>query len=206
VKQLCPGLIIQFSTGGRGRDPRARGSALYLKPDMASLSTGSVNFPTIVYENSATLVRDLASRMREYGVRPEIEIFDLSHVHGARRLVDEGLMDDHPHVQFVMGVQNAMPAEEHLLDILLGELKRVLPKATWTAAGIGRHQSKVIEWVLARRGQAIRTGLEDNIRINKDRLASSNAELVKAAANICARFGARPATPQEARAMLALPS
>jgi 3-keto-5-aminohexanoate cleavage enzyme len=173
---------------------------------MASLSTGSVNFPTIVYENSATLVRDLASRMREYGVRPEIEIFDLSHVHGARRLVDEGLMDDHPHVQFVMGVQNAMPAEEHLLDILLGELKRVLPKATWTAAGIGRHQSKVIEWVLARRGQAIRTGLEDNIRINKDRLASSNAELVKAAANICARFGARPATPQEARAMLALPS
>src|SRR6476661_1234299 len=137
VKQHCPGMIVQFSTGGRGRDPSARGSALYLKPDMGSLSTGSVNFPTIVYENSAALVGDLAARMREYGVRPEIEIFDLSHIHGARRLVDQGLMDDHPHVQFVMGVQNAMPPEEHLLDILLGELKRILPKATWTAAGIG---------------------------------------------------------------------
>jgi 3-keto-5-aminohexanoate cleavage enzyme len=206
VKRLCPGMIIQFSTGGRGRDPGARGSALYLKPDMASLSTGSVNFPTIVYENSAALVRDLATRMREYRVWPEIEIFDLSHIHAARRLVDEGFMDDHPHVQFVMGVQNAMPAKQHLLDIMLGELKRVLPDATWTAAGIGRHQSKITEWVLARGGQAIRTGLEDNIRITRDRLAGSNAELVKVAADICARHGARPATPQEARVMLALPS
>src|SRR5437899_12052118 len=101
VKRHCPGMIVQFSTGGRGRDPSARGSALYLKPDMASLSTGSVNFPSIVYENSAALVRDLAIRLREYRVRPEIEIFDLSHIHGARRLVDEGLMDDRPHVQFV---------------------------------------------------------------------------------------------------------
>ncbi len=206
VRQLCPGMIVQFSTGGRGRDPSARGSALYLKPDMGSLSTGSVNFPTIVYENSAGLVQDLATRMREYGVRPEIEIFDLSHIHGARRLVDEGLIDDRPHVQFVLGVQNAMPSEEHLLDILLGELKRVLPNATWTAAGIGRHQDKVIEWVLARGGEAIRTGLEDNIRVTKDRLASSNAELVKVAADICARHGARPATPRESRAMLALPN
>jgi uncharacterized protein (DUF849 family) len=173
---------------------------------MGSLSTGSVNFPTIVYENPAPLVRDLATRMREYGIRPEIEIFDLSHIHGARRLVDEGLIDDRPHVQFVMGIQNAMPPEEHLLDILLGELKRVLPNATWTAAGIGRHQNSVIEWVLTRGGGAIRTGLEDNIRITRDRLARSNAELVKVAADICARHGARPATPQEARAMLALPS
>jgi 3-keto-5-aminohexanoate cleavage enzyme len=204
VKRHCPGMIVQFSTGGRGRDPSERGSALYLKPDMGSLSTGSVNFPTIVYENSPTLVRDLATRMREYGVRPEIEIFDLSHIYGARGLVDEGLMDDHPHVQFVMGIQNAMPAEEHLLDILLGELRSVLPKATWTAAGIGRHQNLVMNWVLARGGEAVRTGLEDNIRISKDRLANSNAELVEVAADICAQHGARPATPQEARAKLSL--
>ena len=88
--------------------------------------TGSVNFPTIVYENSAALVTDLATKMRDNDVRPEIEVFDLSHIHGARKLVDEGLMDERPHVQFVMGVKNAMPAEEHLLDILLGELRRVL--------------------------------------------------------------------------------
>src|SRR3954452_6177865 len=93
VARHCPGMIVQFSTGGRGRDPTARGSALYLKPDMASLSTGSVNFPTIVYENHTTLVEQLAGSMQEHGVRPEIEIFDLSHLHGARRLVDQGLMD-----------------------------------------------------------------------------------------------------------------
>ncbi len=141
VRKHCPGMIIQFSTGGRGRDPSQRGSALSLKPDMASLSTGSVNFPTIIYENSTALVTDLATSMKTHGVRPEIEIFDLSHLHGARRLVDAGIMDERPHVQFVMGVQNAMPAEERLLDILLGEMRRILPQASWTAAGIGRHQA-----------------------------------------------------------------
>ena len=206
VKRYCPGMIIKFSTGGRGRDPSARGTALSLRPDMASLATGSVNFPTIVYENSAVLVRDLATRMQEFRVRPEIEIFDLSHVHAARRLVDEGLIDDHPHVQFVLGIQNAMPAEERLLDVLLDELKRILPKATWTAAGIGRHQSLVMSWALARGADAVRTGLEDNVRIDRNRLAKSNAELVQAATGICSRHDARPATPHEARALLALPN
>ena len=107
VNRHCPGMIVQFSTGGRGRDPSQRSSALYLKPDMASLSTGSVNFPTIVYENHTTLVEEMAGRMKEFGVRPEIEIFDLSHLHGARRLADKGLLDERPHIQFVMGVQNA---------------------------------------------------------------------------------------------------
>ena len=204
VKRHCPGMIVQFSTGGRGRDPSARGTSLSLKPDMASLATGSVNFPTIVYENSALLVRELAARMREFRIRPEIEIFDLSHIHGARRLIDEGLIDDRPHVQFVLGIQNATPAEEPLLDILLRELKRVLTKATWTAAGIGHHKAPVMDWALARGADAVRTGLEDNVRMSKDRLAKSNAELVEAAAAICAKHGAQPATSQEARALLGL--
>ena len=204
IQKHCPGMIVQFSTGGRGRDPSARGSALYLKPDMASLSTGSVNFPTIVYENHTTLVEELAGKMKDNGVRPEIEIFDLSHIHGARRLIDKGLMDERPHVQFVMGVQNAMPADERLLDILLEETRRVLPHATWTAAGIGPNQARVMEWVLARGGDGVRTGLEDNIRITKDRLANSNAELVQIAAEAISRHDGRPATPQEARSMLGL--
>ena len=204
LKQYCPGMIVQFSTGGRGRDQAARGSSLSLKPDMASLSTGSVNFPTIVYENAPALVQDLASKMHEFGIRPEIEIFDLSHIHGARRLIDAGLMHESPHVQFVMGVKNAMPAEEHLLDILLNETRRVLPKATWTAAGIGVNQSRVMEWALAREADAVRTGLEDNIRIRKDWLAASNAELVEVAVATMAEHGARPATPGEARAKLGL--
>ena len=165
VRRHCPGMIVQFSTGGRGRDPAARGQPLLLKPDMGSLSTGSVNFPTIVYENPTTLVEDLARTMRDNDVRPEIEIFDLSHIHGARQLIDSGLIDERPHVQFVMGVKNALPADEHVLDILLAETRRLIPNATWTAAGIGAHQQRVIDWVLAREGDALRTGLEDNIRI-----------------------------------------
>ena len=204
VRKHCPGMIVQFSTGGRGRDPSARGNALELKPDMASLSTGSVNFPTIVYENPAALVAELATKMRVNSVRPEIEIFDLSHLHGARRLIEQGLMDEHPHVQIVMGVKNALPAEEHLLDLMLGELRRVLPGATWTAAGIGINQARVLDWVLARGGDGVRTGLEDNIRISRDHLASSNAELVLLAAEAIARHGLRSATPAEARAKLRL--
>ncbi|MGY2052624.1 3-keto-5-aminohexanoate cleavage protein [Methylobacterium sp. JK268] len=204
VRKHCPGMIVQFSTGGRGRDPSARGLSLVHRPDMASLSTGSVNFPSIVYENPASLVTDLATQMREHGIRPEIEVFDLSHLHGAKRLIEAGLMDAAPHVQFVMGVKNAMPAEEHLLDILLAETRRILPQATWTAAGIGREQARVMEWALARGADAVRTGLEDNIRVTKDRLAASNAELVSLAAEAVQRHGRRVATPAEAREILHL--
>jgi 3-keto-5-aminohexanoate cleavage enzyme len=202
VRKHCPGMIVQFSTVGRGRDPSARGSSLYLRPDMASLSTGSVNFPTVVYENHTALVLDLARKMRESNIRPEIEIFDLSHIHGAHSLLAQGLVDDDVHVQFVMGVRNAMPADEHVLEILLNETRRVLPKATWTAAGIGRHQTDVMEWALKRGAHAVRTGLEDNIRVQKNRLAASNAELVEIAREVVARYGRRPATPAEARDIL----
>jgi 3-keto-5-aminohexanoate cleavage enzyme len=101
-----------------------------------------------------------------------------------KRLIDGGLISPRPYVQFVMGIQNALPADEHLLDILLRETKRVIPGATWIAAGIGRHQSQMMGWALGRGGDAVRTGMEDNIRINKDRLASGNAELVSIAAGL----------------------
>jgi uncharacterized protein (DUF849 family) len=204
VRRYCPGMIVQFSTGGRGRDQAARGNALELRPDMASLSTGSVNFPSIIYENAPSLVTDLAARMQRFDVLPEIEIFDLSHIHGAKRLIEAGLMNERPHVQFVLGVKNAIPAEERLLDIMLDETRRVLPHATWTAAGIGRFQSVVMEWVLARKADGVRTGLEDNIRVAKDRLAASNAELVQIAGDAVERHGRHVATPAEARAILGL--
>jgi uncharacterized protein (DUF849 family) len=169
---------------------------------MASLSTGSVNFPTIVYENHTSLVEEMAGKMKEFGIRPEVEIFDLSHLHGSRRLADKGLLDEQPHIQFVMGVQNALPAEERLLDLLLKEAKHLFPTCTWTAAGIGRHQAKVMDWALARGADGVRTGLEDNIRITKDRLAVSNAELVEHAVLAVERHGHRIATTEEARALL----
>ena len=203
VRKHCPGMIVQFSTGGRGRTPAQRSAALEFRPDMASLSTGSVNFPSIVYENQPPLVDELASKMKIHGIKPEIEVFDLSHIHGAKRLVDAGLMDRHAHLQFVLGVRNAMPAIERLLRVLVEEARTALPDMTWTAAGIGRHQNEVADWALAMGGH-IRTGLEDNIRIAKDRLASSNAELVEVATQLVVKHGRRVATPAEARAMLGL--
>ena len=103
-----------------------------------------------------------------------------------------------------MGVQNAMPAHERLLDILLQEAKSLFPSCTWTAAGIGRSQITVMDWALARGADGVRTGLEDNIRITKERLASSNAELVELAATAVTKHGRRVATAAEARQRLGL--
>lgn len=204
VRKHCPGMIVQFSTGGRGRDPGARGSSLQHRPDMASLSTGSVNFPAIIYENHPNLVDDLALRMKENRIRPEIEIFDLSHLHAARRLADMELIDDRPHIQFVMGVQHALPAEERLLDFMLKEAKLLFPDCTWTAAGIGRNQSVVMRWALARSADGVRTGLEDNIRISRNQLARSNAELVEHAVIALGEYGRTAASVAEARQRLGL--
>ena len=164
-----------------------------------------MNFPTIVYENPTVLVEELAAAMVKFAIRPEIEIFDLSHLHAAARLVELGLAPADCHVQFVMGVQNALPALERLLDCLLAEMRIALPRATWTAAGIGRHQEEVMGWSLERGAIAVRTGLEDNIRITRERLARSNAELVERAVEAIGRAGRKPAPAREARRLLGLP-
>lgn len=205
IRRHCPDMIVQFSTGGRGRDPKERGSALAHRPDMASLATGSVNFATIIYENPPQLVDELATAMRDLGIKPEVEIFDLAMLYNARSLIDRGLLEAPAHVQFVLGIPNALPAREKTLDFLVEELAEILPGATWTAAGIGRHQFTVAEWALSRGGHA-RTGLEDNIYLSKGVLAASNAALVEKTAGLCARYGRRPATPAEARRLLGLKS
>jgi 3-keto-5-aminohexanoate cleavage enzyme len=203
VRKHCPGMIVQFSTGGRGRDQAARGAMLYLKPDMASLATGSVNFPDRIYENPPDFVDGLAKTMLDNGIKPEVEVFDLAMLYSAANLVKRGLLVDPPHVQFVMGIPNAMPVRRSIFDFLRSEIADVLPKATWVAAGIGRYQWEINQWCLATGGHC-RTGLEDNLRAAPDRLASSNAELVKKIADECPRFDRRPATPAEARQILGL--
>lgn len=203
VQKHCPGMIVQFSTGGRGREQSQRGAMLYLKPDMASLATGSVNFPVGIYENPPDFVEGLAKVMLENGVKPEIEVFDLSMLYNAANLVKKGLVMERPHVQFVMGVPNAMPARRSVFDFLRGEIEDVLPGATWVAAGIGRHQWEVNKWCLESGGHC-RTGLEDNLRITPDRLAASNAELVQKIVDACAEYDRRPASAAEARQMLGL--
>jgi 3-keto-5-aminohexanoate cleavage enzyme len=203
VRKYCPGMIVQFSTGGRGRDQKQRGAMLHLKPDMASLATGSVNFPAQVYENPPDFVEGLAKTMLENDIKPEVEVFDLAMLYNAANLVKKGLLKNPPHVQFVMGIPNAMPARRSIFDFLRAELAQVLPGATWVAAGVGRHQWEVNQWCMEAGGH-VRTGLEDNLRIEPDRLASSNAELVKKVVDNCARFNRKVATPAEARTILGL--
>ena len=203
VMKHCPGMIIQFSTGGRGRELSQRGAMLGLQPDMASLATGSVNFPTSIYENPPDFVDQLASTMLQYEIKPEIEIFDVAMLYNAASLVRRNLLATPVHVQFVLGIPNALPARRSLLEFLISELHDVLPDATWTAAGIARHQYTVNEWCLELGGHC-RTGLEDNIKYDRDRLATSNAELVTKIVEVAGDFGRRPATPQEARQILGL--
>ncbi len=203
IRKHCPGMIVQFSTGGRGRDPAERGKPLYLRPDMASLATGSVNFATSVYENTPQLIDALASDMLEYGIKPEIEVFDLAMLYNARALLDRDLLRAPLHVQFVLGIRNALPARRSLLEFLVRELGDVLPDATWVAAGVGRHQFDVARWC-AELGGNIRVGLEDGVRISKEALAASNAEMVRQAATLVAEAGRSVATATEARTLLHL--
>jgi 3-keto-5-aminohexanoate cleavage enzyme len=199
----CPGMIVQFSTGGRSGAGRARGGMLGLRPDMASLSVGSNNFPTRVYENSPDLVDWLASGMIAHDVKPEIEAFDLSHIVQATRMVADGRLRGPLYVQFVMGVKNAMPADEAILDFYVETLQRLAPDALWCAAGIGAAQAVLNDWAIARGGHT-RTGLEDNVRIDRNTLAPSNAALVRRAAEICARHERPVATWRQARRILGL--
>lgn len=205
LEKHCPGMIVQLSTGGRSGAGKVRGGMLPLRPDMASLSVGSNNFPTRVYENPPDLVDWLASEMLTYNVKPEIEAFDLSHIVQAATMQKDGRLKGPLYVQFVMGVKNAMPADEKILDFYIETLKRLSPDAQWCAAGIGPAQIVINEWAIAKGGHT-RTGMEDNVRIDKNTLAPSNAALVKRAVAICEKNERPVATWAQAREILSLRS
>jgi uncharacterized protein (DUF849 family) len=162
---------------------------------MASLATGSVNFPSSVYENPPDFIEGLAQAMLAHDVKPEVEVFDAAMLYNAVKLVDRGLLRAPLHVQFVLGLGGALPARRELLVFLVSELEQLQPGATWTAAGIGRHQLQVNRWSL---------GLEDNLRFDETRLASSNAELVRRVAELAHAQGRPPASPKAARQLLGL--
>jgi uncharacterized protein (DUF849 family) len=205
LEKHCPGLIVQLSTGGRSGAGRARGGMLPLSPDMASLSVGSNNFPTRVYENPPDLVEWLASEMREYNVKPEIEAFDLSHIFRAHQMWKAGEIAERPYVQFVMGVKNAMPVDRDVFDFYIKTVKRLFgDDAPWCAAGIGSNQIVVNEWSVSQGGHA-RTGLEDNIRLDRDTLAPSNAALVKRVVALCEKYERPVADWKTARSILNRP-
>ena len=203
LNKHCPGMIVQLSTGGRSGAGEERGGMLPLKPDMASLSVGSNNFPNRVYENSPQLVDWLAEEMLKYDIKPEIEAFDLSHIHQAVSLSKQGKLKAPLSVLFVMGVKNAMPADKPTFDFYIETLKRLAPDAQWCGAGVGSNQLKLNEWSIAAGGHT-RTGLEDNVRLDRDTLAPSNAALVERAVALCEKYERPVASWQQAREILGL--
>ena len=203
ISKHCPDMIIQFSTGGRSGSGKERGGMLPLKPDMASLSVGSNNFPTRIYENSPELILWLAEQMRIHKVMPEVEAFDLSHIINAIDMHSKGLLYGDLYVQFVMGVKNAMPADETIFKFYVELMHKRAPKSEWCGAGIGANQILVNEWSIKAGGHT-RVGLEDNVRLDKETLAPSNAALVKRAVDLCELYNRPVATSQEARNLLGL--
>lgn len=203
LRRTCPGLIVQFSTGGRSGVGRERGGMIALRPDMASLSTGSCNFPKSIYQNSPELIDWLAAEMLRHKVKPEVEVFDLSMLFKAVEMARAEQIIGPLHVQFVMGVKNAMPVDRETFEFYVATLRRLAPDATWTGAGIGKDQITLNHWSLELGGHC-RTGMEDNVRLDRTTLAPSNAALVRRTVELCAQYDRRPATPAEARQMLGL--
>jgi uncharacterized protein (DUF849 family) len=141
--------------------------------------------------------------MLNNSIKPEVEIFDLAMLYNAFELVKSGLLIEPVHVQFVFGIKNALPAKKEILKFQINELKKYLPQSTWTAAGLGKSQLIVNEWSLELGGHC-RTGLEDNIKYDKTRLANGNDELVERLALLSKKFNRPVATPLEAREILGL--
>jgi 3-keto-5-aminohexanoate cleavage enzyme len=193
-------LILQISTGGRaGMAYADRNERLTLCPEMASLTTGSVNFADSVYANSPELIEALASDMRRNGVKPEMEIFDVSMISNAMALTKKGLVDPPLHFDFVLGMTGALPAS---VENLVHLKNSVPPDSTWSVAAIGRAQLPMNALAILMGGH-VRVGLEDNIYYRKGQLAT-NEQLVERIVRLSREFGREIATPDEAREILRL--
>ena len=194
-------LIVQFTSGGGVDDTEeARSAPLELRPEMASLTTGTVNFGDAVFFNPSRLVANFYARMRSLGILPEFEIFEAGMIANAQRIYDEHGDSHHRHFDFVLGVPGAMPAWDSALEFLSAQLPA---DATWSATGIGRAHLEVTRRAIALGGH-VRTGFEDVRYFQPGRLAASNAELIERVAALGRAAGRSPATPDVARDILGL--
>ncbi len=202
VRERCDALV-QFSTGGAvWMSVAERIDAVSLRPDMATLTTGTVNFGDDVFMNSLPMIREIAHALGRVGVRPEIEVFDTGMVDTALKLLKEGLLDGPLHFDFVLGVPGAMGARRENLEFLVG----MIPEgSTWSVAGVGRHELPLAR-VAIELGGHVRVGLEDNIYLSKGVLAKGSHELVEAVAGYAAELGRPLATPAQAAEMLRVPA
>jgi 3-keto-5-aminohexanoate cleavage enzyme len=192
-------ILVQFSTGGAvWMSVEERIEGVSLKPDMATLTTGTVNFGDDVFMNSLPMIRAIAAELNKYGVRPEIEIFDTGMVDTALRLVKDGLLEGPLHFDFVLGVPGAMGARPENLEFLVS----MIPQgSTWSVAGIGRFELPLAYQAIEMGGH-VRVGLEDNVYIEKGVLARGSWELVERVAEYAVKKGRPLATPEVAKTLL----
>lgn len=198
IEAKCP-VIFQPSTGGAvWHTPEERLQPVELRPEMATLSCGTCNFGPDVFMNSQEYMEKFAKRMKELGVKPELEIFERGMIKNALALVKIGLIDESLHFDFVMGVPGAIPGE--IRDLLY--LVESIPQgSTWTVAGIGRYELPLATAAILLGGH-VRVGFEDNIYYKKGELAKSNAQLVERIVRLSHELGREVATPDEAREIL----
>lgn len=201
IREKCPDIIVQVSTGGAvWMTPEERLQSLEADPDMATLTTGTVNFGNDVFFNSMPMIEKFALAMKERGIMPEFECFDVGHISNALTLVKKGLVQGHLHFDFVMGVPGGIAANARNLVTMVDSLPA---GATWSVAGIGRHEFAMTVMAIVMGGH-VRVGLEDNIYIEKGTLARSNAELVEKVVRLAKELGRPIAAAKEARQILHL--
>jgi 3-keto-5-aminohexanoate cleavage enzyme len=194
-------LVVQLSTGGAVTDPEEdRLRVLEAMPDSASCTMGTVNFGDDVFMNRWEFVVELHKRMRERGIVPEYEIFDIGHLASLRRLLDEhGLpAGGKVHVDFVMGVPGGMPGDTSTLAAALHALPA---DATFSATGIGRTTLPVLLASLSAGGH-VRVGMEDTVSFARGERVRSNAQLVERAAALATLAQRPPMTPDEVRPLI----
>ena len=198
IESKC-NIIFQPSTGGAvWHGPNERLQPVELKPEMATLSAGTCNFGPDVFMNSQEYIEKFAIRMKELGVKPEIEVFERGMIENAKSLVKKGLVDTPLHFDFVLGVPGACPATA---EDLMYMVKSIPEGSTWTVAGIGRHELPLATMGILLGGH-VRVGFEDNVYYGRGQLAESNAQLVERIVRVAKELGREIATPDEAREIL----
>jgi len=199
IKKRVPDVIIQISTGGAvGESIDNRAKPLTLKPEMASLNLGTLNFGDDVFYNHPKDIVGLAERIYQNDIIPELEIYEMGMLESAFRYVKKGILKPPFHYQFVLGVPGGMSGE---LENLLHLVRAVPAGAHWGVAGGGRFQRPLATPAVLLGGH-VRVGFEDNIYYKKGVLAPSNAQLVERIKRLADELGREVATPAQARALI----